>query len=118
MVRDAAGLHVLRLAGNRLARLAFAAHGARIDGWVFDTSTNRPQRAGDMNADGSAEFVIRSPWGVGIMGLDTSNRLRCYSMFPYNSVLNDWYLQSGDLIVGSGNLSGGADRKELLIIKP
>jgi hypothetical protein len=118
LVINAAGLHVLRLAGNRLVRLAFAAHGSRIDGWVLDTGTNRLQHAGDMNADGRAEFVIRSSWGVGIMGLDTSNRLRCYSMSPYNSVLNDWYLQSGDVIMGFGNLSGSADRKELLIVKP
>src|SRR5690606_22425048 len=65
-----------------------------------------------------AEFVIRSPWGVGIMGVDATNHLRCYSMFPYSSVLNDWYLQSGDVIAGPGNFRGGADRKELLIVKP
>jgi hypothetical protein len=70
-----------------------------------------------MNGDRKAEFVIRSPWGVGIMGVDATNRVRCYSMFPYNSMLNDWFLQSGDVIVGSGNLWGGADSKELLIVK-
>jgi hypothetical protein len=71
-----------------------------------------------MNGDRMAEFVIRSPWGVGIMGVDAANRLRCYSMFPYGSVLNDWYLQSDDVIVGSGNLLGSATSKGLLIVKP
>jgi len=118
LVMDRAGIHMLCLTGNRLVRLAFVANGTRIDGWVIDTSNNRLQPAGDMNGDRMAEFVIRSPWGVGIMGVDAANRVRCYSMFPYNSMLNDWYLQSGDVIVGSGNLSGGADRKELLILKP
>ena len=118
LVMDASGLHVLSLAGNRLVRSAYAANGTRIDGWRIDTSNNRLQRAGDMNADGRAEFVIRSPWGIGIMGVDATNRLRCYSLHSYNSVLNDWYLQSGDVIVGSGNFSGGAERKELLIVKP
>ena len=115
---DASGIHMLSLVGNRLVRRAFVANGTRIDGWVVDTSNNRLQASGDMNGDRSAEFVICSPWGVGIMGVDGSDLFRCYSMFPYNSILNDWYLQSGDVIVGSGNLSGGADRKELLIVKP
>lgn len=118
LVANAAGVHMLSLSGSGLVRSAFVGSGTRIDGWVIDTSNNRFQPAGDMNGDGSAEFVIRSPWGVGIMGVDGTNRFRCYSMFPYNSVLNDWYLQSGDVIVGFGNLSGGADRKELLIVKP
>lgn len=117
LVMDTAGIHVLSFTGNRLVRLAFAANGTRIDGWVIDTSNNRLQAAGDMNGDRNAEFVIRSPWGVGIMGVDAANRIRCHSMFPHNSVLNDWHLQSGDVIVGPGNLLGTADRKELLIVK-
>jgi hypothetical protein len=118
LVTDASGIHVLSLAGNRLTRSAYAANGTRIDGWIIDTGNNRLQRAGDLNADGRAEFVIRSPWGIGVMGLDMTNRLRCYSLHAYNSVLNDWYLQSHDAIAGFGNLSGGAERKELLIVKP
>jgi len=118
LVTDATGIHLLSLVGNRLVRLTFAPNGTSIDGWVIDTSNNRLQSAGDMNGDRMAEFVIRSPWGVGIMGVDSANRFRCYSGFPYGSVLNDWYLQSGDVIVGSGNLTGGADRNELLIVKP
>jgi hypothetical protein len=118
LVMSAAGIHVLRLVSNRLERSAFAGNGTRVDGWLIGTANNRLQRAGDMNADGRAEFVIRSPWGIGIMGIDATNSFRCYSMFPYNSVLQDWYLQSGDVIVGPGNLTGGADRKELLIVKP
>jgi hypothetical protein len=117
LIMNAAGIHMLRLVGNSLKRSAFVANGTRVDGWVIDTSNNKLQRAGDMNADGRAEFVIRSPWGVGIMGLDTADHFRCYNGYPYNSVLKDWHLQSGDVIVGSGNLSGGGDRKELLIEK-
>jgi hypothetical protein len=118
LVLDSKGVHMLGLAGSGLARSAFALNGTRVDGWVIDTSNNRLQRAGDMNGDGRAEFVIRSPWGVGIMAVDQTNRFRCYNLLPYGSVLNDWYLQIGDVIVGCGNLSGGADKTELLIVKP
>ncbi len=117
LAMDTEGIHMLCLVGNRLTRKAFAANGTRIDGWVIDTSNNKLQYAGDMNGDNNAEFVIRSPWGIGIMGVDATDHLHCYSMFPYNSVLNDWYLQSGDVIVGCGNFAGSV-RKELLIVKP
>lgn len=118
LLTDETGMHLLALVGNSLMRQAFAAHGVRIDGWIVDTGNNRLQPAGDMNADGRAEFVIRSPWGVGIMGIDTANNFRCYSLYPYNSVLDDWHLEGGDMLVGIGNLAGSADRKMLLIVKP
>lgn len=118
LVANAAGVHILFLAITDLIRLVSAANGARIDGWVIDTRNNRFQPAGDMNADGRAKFLVRSPWGVGIMGIDGGNNFRCYSMFPYNTVLNDWFLQSGDVVVGFGNLLGGANKTELLVVKP
>jgi hypothetical protein len=118
LVANAAGVQMLSLSASGLVCSAFVGSGTRIDGWVIDTKNNYFQPAGDMNGDGSAEFVIRSPWGIGIMGVDGTNRFRCYSMFPYNSMLTDWYLQSGDVIVGCGNFSVSADRKELLIVKP
>ncbi len=118
LVMDSAGIHMLCLLGNRLGRVASASNGTRIDGWVIDTSNNRLQRTGNMNVNVGAEFVIRSPWGIGIMGVDTANRVRCYGLYAYNSVLNDWHLQSGDIVVGSGNFAGDATRKELLIVKP
>ncbi|MFQ4138420.1 hypothetical protein PGN35_019080 [Nodosilinea sp. PGN35] len=118
LVMDSTGIHLLCLLGNRLQRIALAGNGTRIDGWVIDTSNNRLQRAGNMNANVGAEFVIRSPWGVGMMGIDTANRFRCYGLYAYNTVLRDWHLQSGDVIVGTGNFAGDAARKELLIVKP
>ena len=86
---DNTGIHILGLSGHRLMRVAFGANGTRVNGWVIDTSNNRVQRAGDMNGDGRAEFLIRSPWGIGIMGLDTANHLHCYTLVPYNTPLND-----------------------------
>jgi hypothetical protein len=118
ILSDAVGLHILGFIGSKLIRIAFAANGSRIDGWLIDTNTNRLQRAGDLNSDGRAEFVICSPWGVGVIGLDATNHLRCYRMVPYSSVLNDWYLQGSDVIAGCGNLSGNVTGKELLIVKP
>lgn len=118
LATDTTGIHMLCLVGNRLMCQASVVNGTRINGWIVDTNSNSVQTAGDMNGDGKAEFVIRSPWGVGIMGIDSTNQFHCYNLVPYGSMLNAWYLQSGDVIVGSGNLTGGVDKKELLIVKP
>ena len=117
VVTNEAGIHLLSLSGGRLTRDAFLANGTRVDGWLVNTGDNNLQAAGDMNADGRAEFILRSPWGIGIMGIDAANRFRCYSMFPHNSVLNDWNLQAGDIVTGCGNLSGAANKIEILITK-
>ena len=117
VVSDTGGIHVLRLAGGRLGRMAGAANGTRVDGWIVDTTSNRWQRAGDLTGDGRAEMVVRSPWGVGLMSLDGANSLRCVSGAAYGSTLNDWYLQSGDTIVGAGTMNGSVGRKELVIVK-
>jgi hypothetical protein len=119
VVTNAAGIHVLTLGNNgRLARMNFWANGTRVDGWMLDTNQNQIQRAGDMNADGRAEMTIRSPWGLGIIGLDASGVFRCYGLFAYGSVLNDWILESGDLIAGSGNPTGAPGRAEMVFLKP
>lgn len=118
VVADPTGLHILGLAGGRLCRFAFVANGTRVDGWVLDTGNNQFQPAGDMNGDGRAEWLVRSPWGVGVMGLDAGGQVRVHSMFPYGAVLGDWYLQNTDLVVARGNFAGPANRRELVIVKP
>jgi hypothetical protein len=118
LVMNNTGIHMLSLSGNRLVREAFVSNGTRVDGWVIDTGNNQLQPAGDMNGDGRAEFIISSPWGIGVMGITAANQFRCFNLEPYNTMLNDWFLQSGDIIVGAGNIVGGADRKELVIVKP
>lgn len=111
------GLHLLRLQGNQLQRDVFAANGTRLDGWVVDSLSNTVLAAGDMTGDGASNFVIRSPWGIGIMGIDTRSRFRCHSLHPYGATLGEWFLESSDIIAGSGKFVR-TDRNELLIKKP
>jgi len=118
LVADPAGLHVLGLAGGRLCRLAFVANGTRVDGWLLDTTNNQFQAAGDVNADGRAEWVVRSAWGIGVMGLDAGGKVRTYTKAAYGAVIGDWYLQGGDQIVARGNIAGPTGRRELVIVKP
>ncbi|NYI04565.1 FAD-binding protein [Allostreptomyces psammosilenae] len=117
VVNDHRGLHVLGLAGNRLERRAFAANGSRIDGWLVDPAVNHLLPAGDLTGDGGADFVVRSPWGIGVLGLDADHRFRCRALHPYGAALGDWRLASGDVIAGAGSFTR-RDRRELLVVKP
>jgi FAD/FMN-containing dehydrogenase len=111
------GLHILSLNGNRLERRVFVANGTRIDGWVLDWQNNTFLKIGDVNGDGTADFIIRSPWGVGIMSAGTDNRFRCRSLHSYGSTLGSWTLESSDIIIGGGNFLGGT-RNDILFLKP
>lgn len=120
LVTNELGIHILSLAGNQMTRLAFAGNGTRIGGWLVNTNDNQFQSIGDMLGDKRADFLIQSPWGIGIMGIDAANVFQCYCMYPYTTPLftsigKDWCLQSNNRIVGVGNLLGGMDKKELLI---
>jgi hypothetical protein len=116
VIADTAGLHALELGADRLTRVAFVPNGQRIGGWIIDTGSNRFTRAGDLNGDGRAEVYVRSPWGVGVLGIDPASQWRCYGLHAFGSVLADWYLQSSDVVVGPGKVS--ANRSELIVTKP
>jgi hypothetical protein len=118
VVRSPAGIHVLALAGPRLTRVAFAPHGTRLDGWVVDAGSNWLQAAGDLSGDGRADFIIRSPWGIGILGMDAAARLHCHALVPYGAMLGDWHLETGDVISGAARFAGGGATKALVLTKP
>ncbi len=118
VVSDAVGIHILALSGSRLTRVGFVANGARIDGWLVETGNNQLQPAGDLSGDGRADFIVRSPWGLGIVGMDASAALRCHTLVPYGEMLGDWRLERTDVIAGVGRLNVGATQTSLLLTKP
>jgi hypothetical protein len=103
------------LSGDRIAQVASVRNGIRVDGWILDTSSNRFQAVGDMNADNRAEFFVRSPWGIGLFHVSPSNQFRCLTLVPFDSMLNDWYLQSTDVMLGYGKFSTSMPSKTSLL---
>lgn len=51
------------------------------------------------------------------MGLNAGNMFRVSALAAHESVLNDWWLKSSDLIVGAGAFTGTRARKELLVVR-
>lgn len=114
LISDAAGLHLLRLVGGSLHREAFWANGSRSDGWLLNTADNTLGPVGDLDSDGMDEVVVRSPWGIGVLGL-RGGTLACQALAAHGSHLGEWILRGRDRVAGIGNLAGPGNRQELLV---
>ncbi|MEM9191050.1 MAG: FAD-binding protein [Myxococcota bacterium] len=117
LISDFRGFHLLRLNVDRLERRAAVDNLVRVDGWVVDTPNNTIMRTGDLTGDGRADFLVRSPWGIGVMSIDPSNNFRCPTLHAHGSLLGAWDLESSDVIAGVGMFTGG-EQNELLVMKP
>ena len=118
VVTDGAGVHVLDLVDGRLARVAFAEQGTRVGEWRIDTTCDRVHAAGDLNADGRAEILVRSPLGCAVLGVDAANHFRCHAFARHGEVLGSWCLEETDAVVGHGSFSGTGPQSELLLTRP
>jgi hypothetical protein len=116
LVSNQHGLHTLVLDGNRLQRRAFVANGTRVDGWVVNTQTDALVLGGNLTGAGTAEFVIRSPWGIGVMSVGPDHRFRCHTLHRHGAALGDWPLESSDIIAGAGEFVE-LGRAQLLVLK-
>jgi hypothetical protein len=116
VIADGNGLHVLELRQGALRQSAFWANGDRAGGWLLNTADNRFGPVGDLDGDGRAEVVIRSPWGLGIIGLQDAV-FRCPTLHAYGTRLGDWILERNDRVAALDNFSGSIVKRELLIQK-
>ena len=116
LVKNSAGIHLLGLSGGNLSRLGFIANGSRIGGWLHNPTNDQIRCTGFFSGTDRHEFVISSPWGIGILGFDANANPLCQALNSYGSVLGDWYLESSDGIVGATKLLGAA-KSELLVVK-
>lgn len=116
VIADGSGLHLLKLDANggALQRMAFWANGDSVGGWLLGTAGTGFGPVGDFDGDGCDEFVIRSPWGIGIIGLQGAV-FRCLTLHGFGSRLGDWILEPNDRIVAADYFSGGNVKRELLI---
>lgn len=69
---------------------------------LFYAPHSRFGQVGDLDGDGRAEVVIRSPLGLGIIGLQDAV-FRCPTLYAYVSHLGDWVLERNDRVVALDN---------------
>ena len=111
------GLGMLELSGNTLDAVMMARNGTRFGGWLLNTADNWLGPVGDFDGDGRDEFVIASPWGLGLLKL-SGNSLTPLSMSPNGTRFGEWLLNTFDNRIWAAADLNGDDRDELLITSP
>ncbi|MCU0914288.1 MAG: VCBS repeat-containing protein [Planctomycetes bacterium] len=115
LISDAAALGILKVQGSTLATVVSKTTGAWMGGWLFNARDNVIEGTGDFDGNGTADILISSPWGMGILTL-AGSALNCVDLVPNARPVGRWYLQETDLVCGVGKLAGGS-RAQLLLQK-
>lgn len=111
------GIGMLKLSGNSFDVVMMAPNGTRFGGWLLNTADNWLGPVGDFDGDGRDEFVIASPWGLGLLKL-SGNSLTPLSMSPNGTRFGGWLLNTFDNRIWAAADLDGDRRDELLITSP
>ncbi|MGZ5748270.1 MAG: FG-GAP repeat domain-containing protein, partial [Caldimonas sp.] len=111
------GIGILKLAGKTLAAPMMKPNGTRFGGWLLNTADNEFGPAADYDADGRAELLVTSPWGVGILK-QAGATMAAPMMQPNGSRFGGWLLNTADNQIGhAGNYAGGK-QADLFVTSP
>lgn len=111
------GIGVLEKAGDTFGCSVLAPNGTRVDGWVISTADNRMGPAGDFDGDGRDEWLVVSPWGIGVFE-QRGDRFGCLALQPNGTVLGSWTLDTALDRFGPVGDFDGDGRDELLVTSP
>jgi hypothetical protein len=111
------GIGVLEQAGSDFGGVALAANGTRIGGWLLNTADNRVGPTGDFDGDGAAEWLMVSPWGIGVMEL-RGGSFNTIMLVPNGTMLGSWRLDTAVDRFGPVGDADGDGRAEILVTSP
>lgn len=111
------GIGTLDYAGGTLTAAAMAANGSRFNGWLLNTRDNRFDVLADLDGDGSAELLVTSPWGIGVLNV-VSGTYTATMLRPNGTRFDGWLLNTHDNRFGPvGDFDGDA-QAEFLVTSP
>ena len=116
------GIGVLRRYRTTYRGLMLAANGTRCGGWLLNTADNVFGPVGDFDGDGRAEIFVKSPWGIGILKLE-STPAGGFTFSPLMMAANGtrfggWLLNTADNAFGPVGDFDGDGQDEILVTSP
>jgi len=95
------------------ATVQSCANGAWMHGWRLAASDTL-HGVGDVNGDGRQELVIRSGWGINVVGLNTGGAWQVWTGAAFGDWLGSWRIGSADQVAAFTDLTGDG-RDDLLL---
>lgn len=111
------GIGILDYRSNVLTSQAMVSNGNRLNGWLLNTRDNQFTAIGDFDGDGRAEFLIKSPWGIGVLERNRTT-FRGIMLAPNGTRFGGWLLNTNDNIFGPVGDFDGDGRQEILVRSP
>jgi hypothetical protein len=106
LIRSGWGIGILTLNGSTLTTVMLQPSGTTFGGWRFDTANDLILGIKDFNADGRADILLTSAWGIGILTHDGGASLTSVTLAPNGSRFGGWLFDSRDnLVVGLADFS-------------
>ncbi len=112
-LRPRNGLGILGLSGTKLTDQAIHPDEAWIGGWNFSASINSVKGIGDFNGDGTADIILSSAWGLGIVSHDGTS-WKALVVKPTGTAFGGWAYNATDNIRGIGDFNGDG-RDDILV---
>ncbi len=88
------GVGILALAGDTMSAPMMHPNGTRFGGWLLNTADNHFVTDGRF-AGGSAEVLVTSPWGLGILAL-SGDTMASPMLQPNGTRFGGWLLNTAD----------------------
>ena len=89
------GVGLLKLVDGRLTAPMVQPNGTRLGEWNVQTAVNQFGPAADYDGDGSAEMLVTSPWGIGVLKLAGAT-MASPMLRPNGTRFGGWLLNTAD----------------------
>jgi hypothetical protein len=111
------GIGILEKLGDTYGCTALKPNGTRFDGWLLNTGDNRFGPVGDFDGDGRDEWLVISPWGLGVLE-QRGDTFGCLALQPNGTNLGGWVLDTAVDRFGPVGDFDGDGRDEFLVAGP
>jgi FG-GAP repeat len=111
------GIGLLRLAGTTYGAYMLRPNGTRFGGWLLNTADNKFGPAGDFDGDGKDEFLVTSPWGIGVFEFDGTT-FTVPVMAPNGTRFGGWLLNTADNKFGPVGDFDADGKDEVMVSSP